>query len=110
MTPPARFIIQKDGSMNILVSDEGDYECTDDNGVDVILSKEQVSELTAMLIDTRRQQQPDALDQLFRDCWGLLDTVKQNNTEEWMDYYETKKCEFEERYAIIRKQQEREQR
>lgn len=57
--------------------------------------------------EVKAEQQPDALDQLFRDCFGLLATVEQTNQDEWMDYFETKKCEFEERYAAIK--QEREQ-
>ena len=44
-----KFIRQNDGSLNILVSDEDDYDVTDDNGVDVILSQEQVQELKGVL-------------------------------------------------------------
>ena len=44
-----KFIRQKDGSLNILVSDEDDYDVTDDNGVDVVLSQEQVRELKGVL-------------------------------------------------------------
>ena len=44
-----KFIRQKDGSLNILVSDEDDYDVTDDNGVDVVLSQEQVQELKGVL-------------------------------------------------------------
>ena len=44
-----KFIRQNDGSLNILVSDEDDYDVTDDNGVDVVLSQEQVQELKGVL-------------------------------------------------------------
>ncbi len=40
-----KFIHQKDGSMNIIVDDEDDYEFLDNNGVDVVLSRVQVEEL-----------------------------------------------------------------
>ena len=44
-----KFIKQKDGSLNIIVADEDNYDVTDDNGVDVILSREEVQELKVVL-------------------------------------------------------------
>ena len=44
-----KFIRQKDGSLNIIVADEDNYDVTDDNGVDIILSREQVQELKGVL-------------------------------------------------------------
>ena len=44
-----KFIKQKDGPLNIFVSDEDDYDVTDDNGVDVVLSQEQARELKRVL-------------------------------------------------------------
>ena len=44
-----KFIRQKDGSLNILVSDEDDYDVTDDNGVDIWLDKDDIARLRAEL-------------------------------------------------------------
>ena len=44
-----KFIKQKDGSLNIIVADEDNYDVTDNNGVDVVLSQEQVQELKGVL-------------------------------------------------------------
>ena len=44
-----KFIRQKDGFLNIIVADEDDYDVTDDNGVDVVLSQEQARELKRVL-------------------------------------------------------------
>ena len=74
-----KFIRQNDGSLNILVSDEDDYDVTDDNGVDVILSQEQVQELKGVLcaipiVTTERDKVLDAVIQEITQAAPMMES------------------------------------
>jgi hypothetical protein len=44
----------KDGSVKIHIEDSDSYDCTDDNGVDVWLTKEQVNEISSEIYKNLR--------------------------------------------------------
>ena len=109
-----KFIRQNDSSLNILVSDEDDYDVTDDNGVDVVLSQEQVQELKGVLcashnIATMRDKFPSSGDLLLiaHDEWKRRQEKKDFDDEipwisGWISGYLTSKKFVDERLIKLR--------
>jgi CO dehydrogenase/acetyl-CoA synthase beta subunit len=55
----------KDGSVKIHIEDSDSYDCTDDNGVDVWLTKEQVNEISSEIYKNLRSDIAKEMDAIL---------------------------------------------